>query len=70
MWWGTIVPPAESSGRDLKRLIHEICTSTEDYQNNENENITRDGRRVWIRWTNSPIRDINGTSYRGPFRRK
>jgi PAS domain S-box-containing protein len=58
---GTIVPPAESSGRDLKDLIHQICTSTERYQNNENENITRDGRRVWIRWTNSPIRDTTGT---------
>jgi PAS domain S-box-containing protein len=57
---GTIVPPAESSGRDLKQLIHDICTSTDDYQNNENENITRDGRRVWIRWTNSPIRDERG----------
>jgi PAS domain S-box-containing protein len=57
---GTIVPPAESSGRDLKQLIHDICTSTEDFQNNENENITRDGRRVWIRWTNSPIRNAQG----------
>ncbi|MDD1673906.1 MAG: PAS domain-containing protein [Methanomicrobiales archaeon] len=57
---GTIVPAAESSGRDLIELIHRICTSTEQYQNNENENITRDGRRVWIRWTNSPIRDEKG----------
>ncbi len=57
---GTIVPPAESSGRNLRHMIHEICTSTEEYQNNENENITRDGRRVWIRWTNSPIRDEQG----------
>ncbi len=57
---GTIVPPTESSGRDLKKMIHEICTMAEEHQNNENENITRDGRRVWIRWTNSPIRDEQG----------
>jgi PAS domain S-box-containing protein len=57
---GTIVPPTESSGRNLTKMIHDICTSTDDYQNNENENITRDGRRVWIRWTNSPIKDERG----------
>jgi PAS domain S-box-containing protein len=57
---GTIISPTESSGRDLKEMIHHICTSTELYQNNENENITRDGRRVWIRWTNSTIRDERG----------
>jgi PAS domain S-box-containing protein len=59
---GTIVPPTETSGRDLKDLIHRICTSTEQFQNNENENITRDGKRVWIRWTNSPILDENGNT--------
>jgi PAS domain S-box-containing protein len=57
---GTIVPPAESSGRDLRDLIRQICTSTEQYMNNENENMTRGGRRVWIRWTNSPIKDSEG----------
>lgn len=57
---GTIVPPTESSGRDLSGLIRKICSGAKEYQNNENENITRNGRRVWIRWTNRPILDEKG----------
>ncbi|MDD1675563.1 MAG: PAS domain S-box protein [Methanomicrobiales archaeon] len=57
---GTIVPAAETSGRDLKMLIHRICTSTSEYQNNENENITREGKLVWIRWTNRAIVNEEG----------
>jgi PAS domain S-box-containing protein len=57
---GTIVPQTEESGRDLTALIGNICSDTERFQNNENENITRDGRRVWIRWTNRAIFDENG----------
>ncbi|HTY52113.1 MAG TPA: PAS domain S-box protein [Methanomicrobiales archaeon] len=57
---GTIVPPTESSGRDLEQMIRELLSHTEEYQSNENENITRDGRRVWVHWTNRAIRDENG----------
>ncbi|MDI6718898.1 MAG: PAS domain S-box protein [Methanomicrobiales archaeon] len=57
---GTIVPATESSGRDMQELIANICSHTEQYQLHENENITRDGRRVWMRWTNRMIRDGAG----------
>ena len=57
---GTIVPATESgSGRDLQRMIGEIIKNPSDYLHNENENITRDGRRVWIRWENRPLFDKN-----------
>jgi PAS domain S-box-containing protein len=57
---GTIVPPAESSGRDLQLMIARLLSHTEEYQSNENENITRDGRRVWIHWSNKTIPDEQG----------
>ncbi|WP_211530735.1 PAS domain S-box protein [Methanocalculus chunghsingensis] len=57
---GTIVPPEEMDGRDLRLLIQQICTGADAYRRNENANITKDGRLVWVRWSNRPIRDENG----------
>jgi PAS domain S-box-containing protein len=58
---GTIVPDRESgSERDLEYMIKDILTHPENYAANENENITKDGSRVWIRWSNKPIYDENG----------
>lgn len=52
---GTIVPDIESSGRNLKKLVYEILKNPEAYHYLENENITKDGRRVWVSWANRPI---------------
>ncbi|MDD4889165.1 MAG: PAS domain S-box protein, partial [Phycisphaerae bacterium] len=57
---GTIVPEVESSGRDLKSLIARITDRPGDYHINANENMTRDGRRVWVAWTNREIYDGRG----------
>ncbi|HVO67642.1 MAG TPA: PAS domain S-box protein [Syntrophales bacterium] len=57
---GTIVPEVESTGRDLKAMIENIGLNPERYVNNVNENITSRGERVWIAWTNKPIRDEKG----------
>ncbi len=57
---GTIVPETESSGRDLKALILDIGRNPDRYALNENENLRRDGERVWISWTNRAIRDESG----------
>ncbi len=57
---GTIVPERESTGRDLKGLIEDIARNPERYANNLNENMRRDGTKVWIAWTNKPVRDENG----------
>lgn len=54
---GTIVPERESSGRDLAVMIRNILEHPDWYENNENENICRDGRRVWVAWTNRAIFD-------------
>ena len=58
---GTIVPPRESdTGRDLAALIDAILADPAAYEFNENENITREGRRVIVRWGNRSILDRDG----------
>lgn len=57
---GTIVPQTETSGRDLSLLMKEIQKDPDRFRDNENENITRDGRRVWVRWGNKAILDEKG----------
>ncbi len=56
----TIVPPTESGGRDLGRLMEEICASPEAFEQNINENMRRNGERVWIAWTNRIVCDAQG----------
>ncbi len=53
----TIVPAADSAGADLKAMINDLMANPKRYVNNENENILRDGRRVWISWTNRAVFD-------------
>jgi PAS domain S-box-containing protein len=57
---GTIVPETETSGRDLEALMVDICLHPENYLFNENENICKNGDRVWIVWANKPILDDHG----------
>ena len=55
-----IVPDTETSGRDLVAMIHDILRHPERYEHNENENVGRDGTRLWITWRNTPIVDSKG----------
>ncbi len=57
---GTIVPEHDSAGRDLAAMILDIGEHPERYNPNENENMRRNGDRVWVSWANKPIRDRNG----------
>jgi diguanylate cyclase (GGDEF)-like protein/PAS domain S-box-containing protein len=57
---GLIVPDTETSGRDLVAMIQDLLRHPERYVSNENENMRRDGRRVWITWRNTPITDAAG----------
>ena len=57
---GTIVPEVEAGGRDMVEHIRDVCEHPERHVNNENENVRRDGTRVWIAWTNRPLRDEDG----------
>jgi len=57
---GTITPPTDSTGKDLSKMIRDIGVHRELYRNNENENICKNGTRVWVAWTNTPILDDQG----------
>jgi PAS domain S-box-containing protein len=57
---GSIVPPEDSEGRDLKAMIRDIGSNPESYISNENENCCKDGRRVWVQWTNRALRNAGG----------
>jgi two-component system, cell cycle sensor histidine kinase and response regulator CckA len=57
---GTITPDMESTGRDLRPLMKSICENPEAFEQNINENMLRDGRRVWIAWTNKAVFDSEG----------
>ncbi|HEY9626139.1 MAG TPA: PAS domain S-box protein [Coleofasciculaceae cyanobacterium] len=61
----TIVPETETSGRNLKQLVHNLFHNLEDslpqaYLQTENENLCRDSRRVWIAWSNQAIFNDQG----------
>ena len=52
---GTIVPETDSAGKNLQAMIADIGLRPNHYAANENENMRRDGSRVWISWTNRPL---------------
>jgi PAS domain S-box-containing protein/putative nucleotidyltransferase with HDIG domain len=56
----TIVPVHDSYGKDLAAMIQAITETPEHYISNENENVTRDGRKVWVAWSNKAIYDGRG----------
>ncbi|HEY3320651.1 MAG TPA: PAS domain S-box protein [Planctomycetota bacterium] len=57
---GAIVPQTESTGRDLRPLMDEICADPKKFERNVNENMRRNGERVWIAWTNKTVFDESG----------
>jgi two-component system, sensor histidine kinase and response regulator len=57
---GTIVPALESDGRDLRQLMDRILADPVAFEQIVNENVRRNGERVWISWTNRIVRDEQG----------
>ena len=56
----TILAHTESTGRDLAAMLEGIIHHPERFAYNENENIRKDGERVWMAWTNGVIRGPEG----------
>jgi PAS domain S-box-containing protein len=56
----TIVPETETSGRDLRQFVCDLFQHPESYLQTENENLCRDGRRVWVSWSNQAILNEHG----------
>jgi PAS domain S-box-containing protein len=57
---GTIIPEQERQGRDLRPLIEEISANPQKFERNINENMRRNGERIWIDWTNKAVLDQQG----------
>jgi PAS domain S-box-containing protein len=57
---GTLGPEQESEGRDLRSLIQEISADPLKFERNINENVRRNGERVWIDWTNKMVLNEQG----------
>jgi len=57
---GMIVPEKDSSGRNQVEMVNDMGRQPEKYRTNENENMLRNGERVWISWTNRPTFDKEG----------
>jgi PAS domain S-box-containing protein len=56
----TIVPELESTGRDLGEMIGKLFKDPDQFSLNINENIKKNGERVWIEWHNKALFDEKG----------
>jgi two-component system, NarL family, sensor kinase len=56
----TIIPEAELSGRDMKPFVRDLLHNPQSYPQGEGENLCRDGRRVWMSWSNQAIFNDRG----------
>ncbi|TAF57123.1 MAG: PAS domain S-box protein [Oscillatoriales cyanobacterium] len=59
---GTIVDPATLSENQLVIMIRDCLAQPDKYFQHENENIRRNGEKVWIAWRNKPVVDRKGRS--------
>jgi PAS domain S-box-containing protein len=57
---GTIIPKKTRAGHDLSITADDLGFNAEGYAVNINENVRRNGDRVWIAWINKAIRDDQG----------
>ncbi|HMK46390.1 MAG TPA: PAS domain-containing protein, partial [Methanocella sp.] len=57
---GIIIPAKDSADRDLRVMMDDLLRHPEEYRTNTNENMCKDGRFVWVSWTNKAIYDSAG----------
>jgi PAS domain S-box-containing protein len=57
---GLIIPEKDTRERDLSFEFSRFLRNPEDYKNLENENIRRNGEKVWVSWSNKAIYDKEG----------
>jgi PAS domain S-box-containing protein len=61
---GTIVEPVDSRGYDLQGKMLVIQEHPEDFYSSENENVKKNGEKMWIAWTNKGIYDEDGKLFK------
>ncbi len=55
-----VVPKTESTGRKLDEMVENIIEDPDKYSVNINENIKKNGEKVWVEWHNKAIYDKAG----------
>ncbi|MCK7577811.1 MAG: PAS domain S-box protein [Chromatiales bacterium] len=55
-----IIPKIDSAGQDMSDMLRNLMDGSEHHAQNIHENLCRDGRRVWIAWTNKILCDERG----------
>jgi PAS domain S-box-containing protein len=56
----TIIPDIETSGRDMRPFVHNLLRDPQSFPQGEGENLCRDGRRVWMVWSNQVVFNEQG----------
>ncbi|MCU0543185.1 MAG: PAS domain S-box protein [Oscillatoriaceae cyanobacterium Prado104] len=51
----TIIAPIDSNGNNLELIYNKLVQNPDKFTNYENENIRRNGERVWLSWANKPL---------------
>lgn len=57
---GTIVPTTDTAGNNLAEMVKDNLRHPQRYTHHENENIRRNGERVWVAWRNKALLDEAG----------
>ncbi len=57
---GTVIPATGENSEKLKAMFRNICRRPWEYYENDNINVTKDGREVIVSWRNQPILDEKG----------
>ncbi len=57
---GTIAPGIDTTGVNISDLVNNIIKHPEQHVHVESENMHKDGHRIWIRWNNRAVFDVNG----------
>jgi PAS domain S-box-containing protein len=55
-----LIPQTESNGKNLSEMADNILRNPDGFEENINENIRKNGERIWVLWKNKSIRDSNG----------
>jgi PAS domain S-box-containing protein len=58
--FGTVLANTEATDRDLRSMMKQIAADPKGFEQSLSPNTCRDGRRVWVAWTNKAVTDGQG----------
>jgi PAS domain S-box-containing protein len=57
---GTIIPQTVTAEREQTQIVADVVVHPENYLHYEQENVLKNGARVWVVWTYKPLFDEDG----------